>query len=176
MLKQIFFASFTALAMLAVPVESAPANASETIFENMSGKFRGRGLVRAGPKAKKEAIRCRMNNKVASANRINLSGSCSVTGFVFSLRGFIEQTGGNSYRANMFRSLANLKQNNFSGKRNGSRINFSFSARDSISKNNVRANIVLNSVSANKFTVQISRTDPETKKVFSVGSIDFAKR
>lgn len=141
----------------------------------MSGKFRGKGLVRGSAKGKKEAIRCRMNNKVTSATKITLSGNCSVTGFVFSLRGFIEQTGGNSYKANLFRSLANLKQNNFSGRRSGSRINFKFNARDAISKNNVKASIVLNSSNSNSFTVQISRTDPETKKVFNVGSIKFAK-
>lgn len=176
MFKQTFCASVTALAILAMPVGNVGANASEKIFENMSGKFRGKGLVRASSKGKKEAIRCRMNNKAASPTKINLSGSCSVTGFVFSLRGFIEQTGSNSYKANLFRSLANLKQSNFSGKRSGSRINFNFSARDAISKSNVRATIVLNSVSANKFTVQISRTDPETKKVFNVGTLNFAKR
>jgi len=176
MLKQTICASFTAMAILATPVAASYTYASEKIFNNMSGKFRGKGLVRASAKGKKEAIRCRMNNNIASATRINLSGSCSITGFVFSLRGFIEQTGGNSYKANMFRSLANLKQNNFSGKRSGSRINFRFSARDAISKSNVKATIALNSVNEKKFTVQINRTDPETKKVFNVGSINFAKK
>jgi len=175
MLKQTFCATFTALAILSTPVPISQATASEKIFNNMSGKFRGKGLVKASAKGKKEAIRCRMNNSIASPKRINLSGNCSVTGFVFSLRGFIEQTGGSSYKANMFRSLANLKQSNFSGKRSGSRIKFSFNARDAISKSDVKASIVLNSANAKSFTVQISRTDPKTKKIFNVGTLKFSK-
>lgn len=176
MIKQTLCATLLATSLSVTPTVVTQAGASEKIFNNMSGKFRGKGLVRASAKGKKEAIRCRMSNTAASPKRINLSGNCSVTGFVFSLRGFIEQTGGNSYKANMFRSLANLKQSNFSGKRNGSKINFQFNARDSISKSNVKASISLNSISANAFTVQISRTDPKTKKMFSVGKIEFSKR
>ena len=118
-----------------------------------------------------------MNNKIKDDGRINLSGNCAVSGFVFSLNGFIEQNSGkNSYTASMFRSLANLKQSNFSGKRSGSRLNFSFKARDRVSKQDVVATIRLNSKSAKAFDVQISRSDPDTGKVFSVGTISFSKR
>jgi len=175
MMKKSFCATLTALAILTSPIAMNAAYSSETIFNNMSGKFRGKGQVKASAKGKNEAIRCRMTNKVASPTRLNLSGNCSVTGFVFSLRGHIEQTGKNAYKANMFRALANLKQSNFSGKRSGSKINFNFAARDAISKSDVKASIILNSKSESKFTVQISRTDPETKKVFKVGTITFTK-
>jgi len=104
-------------------------------------------------------------------------GNCAVSGFVFSLNGFIQQNGGkNSYTANMFRSFANLKQSNFSGKRSGSKINFSFKARDRIGKQDISARIVMNSRSAKAFDVAISRTDPKSGKIFSVGTISFAKR
>ena len=109
--------------------------------------------------------------------RLDLSGNCAVGGFVFSLNGFIQQNGTkNAYTASMFRSLANLKQSNFSGKRSGSRINFSFKARDRVSKQDIVAKILLNSKNAKAFDVQISRTDPTSGKFFKVGTISFAKR
>ena len=119
-------AIMSAVALPAVP--SAP-QASEALFKNLSGKWRGKGLVKGSPKGKEESIRCRMSNEPGSkSGRLDLSGSCAVSGFVFSLNGYIQQNGGkNSYTASMFKSLANLKQENFSGKRNGNRINFTFS-------------------------------------------------
>lgn len=177
MLKKITTAGILSVAILASPVTVFSAKASPTIFENMSGKWRGKGLVKSSPKGKQESIRCRMSNKRESEVRIDLSGNCAVSGFVFSLGGFIEQNGTrNSYTASMFRSLANLKQSNFSGKRSGNRINFSFKARDRISKQDVVATIQVNSKSEKAFDVKISRTDPESGKIFSVGTINFAKR
>ena len=177
MLRKSTTALVLSLALITFPTAPDPAGASQAIFENMTGKWRGKGLVKASPKGKDESIRCRMNNKLDNDTRIDLSGSCAVSGFVFSLGGFIEQNGSkNSYTASMFRSLANLKQSNFTGKRSGSRINFSFKARDRVSKQDVIATIQLNSKSANAFDVKISRTDPASGKVFSVGTIKFAKR
>lgn len=177
MIKKLAVAATLSFATVFTPVSVIAPEASPAIFENMSGAWRGKGLVKASAKGKKESIRCKMKNKIAEAGRIKLSGNCAVSGFVFSLKGFIQQNGGkNSYTASMFRSLANLKQSNFSGKRSGSRINFSFTARDRISKQNVVATIKLNSKSDKAFDVQISRTDPESGKVFNVGTIKFAKR
>ena len=76
----------------------------------------------------------------------------------------------------MFKSLANLKQENFSGKRNGNRINFTFSAFDRVTKTDIAASIRLNSKSDKAFDVQVRRTDPDSGKVFDVGTISFAKR
>lgn len=168
------------LGAVALPIAPTPdsANASSAIFDNMTGKWRGKGLVKASAKAKKESIRCRMTNKPSSRpGRLELTGNCAVSGFVFSLNGFIEQNGSkNSYTASMFRSLANLKQSNFAGKRNGNRINFNFKAFDRLSKRDVVANIRLNSKSASNFVIQISRSDPDTGKVFDVGTINFNRR
>jgi len=152
------------------------ADASPAIFSNMDGNWRGSGRVKATAKGKLENIRCRMNNSPNGSKRINLGGNCAVSGFVFSLRGFIEQTGSNTYRASMFRSLANIQQSMFAGKRSGNRINFSFRAKDRASGQDVSANIRLNSVNAQKFNVDISRTDPQTGQLFKVGTIAFSKR
>ncbi|MEO0329839.1 MAG: hypothetical protein AAF217_14740 [Pseudomonadota bacterium] len=143
----------------------------------MAGKWRGKGLVKASAKGKNESIRCRMNAKPdGNTNRLKMTGNCAVSGFVFSLNGFIQQNGNkNAYTASMFRSLANLKQSNFSGKRSGTKIKFKFKARDRITKNDIVALINLNSKSAKSFVVQISRTDPGTGKVFKVGTINFSK-
>lgn len=177
MFKKLIAATVLSTATVLAPMAVSQSQASPAIFENMSGKWRGKGLVKASAKGKKESIRCKMSNKLTDPGRIKLSGNCAVSGFVFSLNGFIQQNGGkNSYTASMFRSLANLKQSNFSGKRSGSRINFSFNARDRLSKQDVKATIRLNSKSAKAFDVQISRTDPESGKVFNVGTITFAKR
>lgn len=177
MLKKLFSASALSLAIVSLPVTSVGVNASPKIFENMTGSWRGKGLVKSGPKAKNESIRCRLNSKPDGSAKLKMSGSCAVSGFVFSLNGFIQQNGGgNSYTANMFRSLANLKQSNFSGRRSGSKINFSFKARDRVSKQNITARININSRNSNAFDIAISRTDPKSGKVFSVGTIKFAKR
>ncbi|MDJ0613730.1 MAG: hypothetical protein QNJ29_08620 [Rhizobiaceae bacterium] len=177
MLKKLAILGAMSIIAVVAPIGQTTSLASPVIFENMSGKWRGKGLVKASPKGKQESIRCRMSNKPDGSSRIKLSGNCAVSGFVFSLNGFIEQNGGkNSYTASMFRSLANLKQSNFSGKRSGTRINFSFKARDRVSKQNVEAKINLNSKNEKAFDVQISRTDPASGKVFKVGTITFAKR
>lgn len=169
-----------ALSLIALPVVSPvlTPEASPALFENLYGKWRGKGLVKATPKGKKESIRCRMTNKPASeGGKVDLGGRCSVSGFVFSLNGYIKQNGSkNSYTASMFRSLANLKQSNFSGKRSGSRINFSFKARDRVSKQDIIATILLHSKNGKAFDIQISRTDPETGNVFKVGTIKFSKK
>ena len=177
MFKRLTAAALIALAATASPMSVETVSASPAIFENLSGKWRGKGLVKASAKGKKESIRCKMSNKVNEENRIKLSGNCAVSGFVFSLNGFIQQDGGkNAYTASMFRSLANLKQSNFSGKRSGTRLNFSFKARDRVSKQDVIATILLNSKNEKAFDVKISRTDPESGKVFEVGTIAFSKR
>ena len=158
---------------------SAPgASASSKIFDNISGSWRGKGFVTTSSEASEESIRCRMKNQHdVGTRKVSLSGNCAVAGFVFSLRGFIQQEGTkNAYQASMFRSLANLKQSTFSGKRSGNNINFTFKARDRISKQNVSARIVLVTKGGNRFDVQLSRTDPKTKKLFKVGTIKFTKR
>jgi len=177
MLKRLFTSSAVALGLLIVPVMSISVNASPKIFENMTGSFRGKGLVKTNPKAKNESIRCRLKGKPDGSGKLKISGNCAVSGFVFSLNGFIQQNDGkNSYTANMFRSFANLKQSNFSGKRSGSKINFNFMARDRIGKENISAKIVLNNKSAKAFDVDISRTDPKSGKMFRVGTIKFSKK
>lgn len=177
MLKKLLAVSALSLSVLAVPTTSVSVNASPKIFENMTGDWRGRGQVKSGPKAKNESIRCKLKSKPDGAAKLKMSGNCAVSGFVFSLNGFIQQNGGaNSYTANMFRSFANLKQSNFSGKRSGTKINFSFKARDRVGKQNISARIVMNSRSSKSFDVAISRTDPKSGKVFSVGTIKFSKR
>lgn len=178
MLKRMVVIAALGAMVLPTALPVAPVSASPKIFENLTGKWRGKGLVKGSAKAKKESIRCRMSNKKSpKPGRIDLTGSCAVSGFVFSLNGYIVQNGNqNSYTASMFRSLTNLKQSDFSGKRSGTRINFRFSARDRVTRTDVVATIKLNAKSANAFDVQISRTDPDTGKVFDVGSIAFAKR
>ncbi|MEM8652176.1 MAG: hypothetical protein AAGF54_16700 [Pseudomonadota bacterium] len=176
MLRKFALATTAILALTVTDTKTVtPAKASPQIFENLSGKWRGRGTVKAGPKAKAENIRCRMTAKPKGNSRVNTSGNCAVGGFVFSLGGFIEQNG-SVYTASMFRSLANIKQNNFSGKRSGTKINFSFNARDRLSKQNISARILLNSKSNKSFDVQITRTDPKSGKLFKVGTIKFTQR
>ncbi len=177
MLKKLLVVSALSLGVLAVPTTSVDVNASPQIFENMTGSWRGKGKVKSGPKAKNESIRCKLKSRPDGSSKLKMTGNCAVSGFVFSLNGFIQQNGGkNSYTANMFRSFANLKQSNFSGKRSGSKINFSFKARDRIGKQDVSARITMNSKSAKAFDVAISRTDPKSGKIFSVGTIRFSKR
>lgn len=176
-MKKMLLAGMVAVGVIALEGTLQVAHASPELFNKMEGKFRGKGLVKASAKGKKEAIRCRMRNKIIlDGKKLDIGGSCAVSGFVFSLNGYIEQTGGNSYRASMFRSLANLKQSSFGGKRSGNGINFSFNATDRMSKKPVNASIKMNIKSENAFDVVINRTDPKTGKNFSVGTLNFEKR
>lgn len=178
MLKKMAIIAFLGATAVVLTPLTSPAHASPQLFENLTGKWRGKGMVKGSEKGKKESIRCRMTNEPsATPGRLDLSGNCAVSGFVFSLNGYIQQNGSkNSYTASMFKSLANLKQDNFSGRRNGNRINFKFSAYDRVSKSDIIATIRLNSKSSTAFVVQVSRTDPDSGKVFDVGTIEFAKR
>ena len=166
-------ATVALIAMTAV----TPAHAAKDMFEGLSGKWRGKGLVKASEKGKEENIRCRMTNKPEGSDKLDLSGTCAVGGFAFSLGGFIKQNGGkNSYTASMFRSLANLKQSNFSGKRSGKTLNMSFKAYDKISKTDITASIRVALKNAKSFDVSVTRTDPESGKRFKVGTIKFTKK
>lgn len=177
MLKKLFTISALSIGILAIPISIISVSASPVIFENMTGSFKGKGLVKSGPKAKNESIRCRLKGKPDGASKLKMSGNCAVSGFVFSLNGFIAQNGNkNSYTANMFRSLANLKQNNFSGKSSGTKLNLSFKARDRISKQDVVAKININTKNSSNFDVTIIRTDAKSGKVYKMGTIKFAKR
>ncbi len=178
MFRKIAVIGLLAVVSLPISMPVPTLEASPEIFDNITGKWRGRGLVKATPKGKDESIRCRMTNKpVDETGKMDISGNCALGGFVFSLNGFIQQNDGkNSYTASMFRSLANLKQSNFSGKRNGRKINFSFRARDRVSKQDIVATILLNAKNDKAYDVHISRTDPASGKFFKVGTIKFAKR
>lgn len=177
MLKRVLLAGAIALVVPQTGFAPQQAEASPEIFGKMEGRWRGKGLVRSNAKGKKESIRCRMSNKmIDDGKKLDIGGSCAVSGFVFSLNGYIEQTGGNRYRASMFRSLASIKQESFGGKRSGSRINFSFNATDRTSKKPIRALIRMNVNSASAYEIQISRTDTESGKIFDVGTLKFAKR
>ena len=178
MIPRIAVMAFIGIFAIVPMLTTSYAHASPKIFENISGSWRGKGFVTASSESDEESIRCRMKNKHATdQRRVMLSGSCAVAGFVFSLRGYIQQSGNkNSYEASMFRSLTNLKQSAFSGKRSGNNINFTFKARDRISKQDISARIVLVTKGGERFDVQLSRTDPKTKRLFKVGTIKFTKR
>lgn len=166
-----------AAAALIALTAGSPAYASKALFDNLSGKWRGKGLVKASEKGKQENIRCRMSNKIENDNKLDLSGTCAVGGFAFSLGGYIQQNGGkNSYTASMFRALTNLKQSNFSGKRSGKALNMSFKAFDKISKTDITASIRVAVKSADAFDVSVTRTDPESGKRFSVGTVKFSRK
>ena len=166
-----------AAGVLAVTATTTPVHANGDIFEMLSGKWRGKGQVRASVEKNKEVMRCKMNNSHKEAEgRLALTGRCSVAGFPFSLRGYIQQNGTkNSYRASMFQAIAALKQESFSGKRSGKKLNFVFRAKDVISKEPVNARISVVPRGKDKFDIVISRTDPKTNKNFNVGTIKFSR-
>jgi len=152
--------------------------ASDHIFDKFAGSWRGTGFVKLGAKSKEESIRCKMRNKNdAKKARLSISGNCVVGGFVFSLRGWIQQDGKkNRYTASMFQSIVSIKTESFTGKRSGSKLNFSFNARDRVSKEKISARIVMASKNKDNYDVQVSRADPKTGKVFKVGTIKFKRR
>lgn len=170
----IVLASSTLIA--ASPVLSESARAA-SMFELLSGTWRGSGFVMGSADGDEESIRCKMRNKNdVDKRKLVLSGNCSVNSFIFSLRGWIKQNGTkNQYNASMFQSIASLKTETFSGKQSGNKLNFTFIGHDRLSNEGISAKIQVVSKNPNQFDIRLSRTDPKTKKVFKVGTIKFKK-
>lgn len=166
------------LALATVPLAGSPTTANEEVFELLAGNWRGKGVIKTSPESKKESIRCRLRaNNNAADRKLNMSGNCGVAGFVFSLGGWIKQNGTkNSYNASMFRTIAALKTNVFSGKRRGKNLDFTFDGLDRTSNEKIAAKIQVVTKGKNGFDVKVSRTDPKTKKSFFVGTIKFSRK
>ncbi len=173
-----FLMAATTVSMLTFAPPSMSAANAANIFDKLAGSWRGSGIITPSIDSDEETIRCRMkNNNDKDPNKLVLSGSCGVGGFRFSLRGWIQKNGNkNSYTASMFQSLASLKTETFAGKTSGNKLNLVYKGFDKLSKQTISARLAVVSRGVEKFEVQVSRTDPESGKLFKVGTIKFAKK
>ncbi len=168
------------VAGLVIMFSSPAASAQNThIFDQLAGSWSGRGIIVHSVGANEEAIRCRLRNRSthASARKLVLAGNCAVAGLVLPMGGWMQQQDdSNRYTASMFQSLARLKTDSFDGTRRGRQLRFHYQGTDAVSKQSISARITIIARGDNRFDIQVRRTDPTTKKLHNVGTIEFSRR
>jgi len=162
---------------LLLPIHNT-AHAGNSMFENLVGSWKGRGVVTPNLGSKEENIRCRLSNrKSRKPGRLNVIGNCSVAGLLLPVNGWIKRKAKTKlYTAALFQSLTRLSSNNFSGKLEGKKLSLAYLGVDKDTKQQIKASIIVISKSAENFDIQIKRVDPASKKIFDVGTIKFSKR
>lgn len=152
--------------------------ADNTFFNKIEGSWKGRGFITTNVGAKEEAIRCRLKTNHKSAeSRLTLTGSCGVAGVLLPMTGWMQQNGKkNSYTASMFRNLAFVSVERFTGSLSGSSLKLKFSGTDKVNKQPISANVTIKSRGTDRFDIVLGRTDPTSRKYFSVGTIKFSRR
>lgn len=154
------------------------AGAQAHMFKNLEGSWKGKGTILTASNAEKEAIRCRLINRFdAKKIRLNLAGNCGIAGVILPMTGWFQREGkSNKYKASLFKSLAIVKVNSFIGKLKGSKLFLSFEGRDKVNKLDITAKVTVHSRNKDKFEIKLGRTDPLTRKFFTVGTIKFNRK
>jgi hypothetical protein len=147
---------------------------ADPFFDDLTGNWRGSGFVRIAANAQEENIRCRISNALhPNGHELIILGSCVIGGFFLPVDGSVVARGKSAYSATIFRTLARLTTSNFLGRRRGSSLALTFKGRDAVTKQSIRANMTIRKRGNGRFEVSLQRTDPETKKLFNVGTIRF---
>ncbi|MCP4074050.1 MAG: hypothetical protein GY742_20335 [Hyphomicrobiales bacterium] len=147
-------------------------------LNGLSGNWKGKGFVITSVGAKEEAIRCRLNNRSDTRiAKLNLSGNCGIGGVLIPMVGWIKQSGNSrKYVASLFRSLAFLRIDSFTGRLSGKKLKLSFKGRDKVNKEKISAFVTIYYRSKNRFDLLLSSTDFNTKKQYKVGTIEFSRK
>lgn len=158
-------------ALFGMGVVAAPANA-DVFLDRLAGTWSGKGVVRTTEKSPDEAIRCRLRTAADSGGvRLSVQGTCSVAGLTLPVTGAITSDGKN-YASTVFQNLARLSSTEFNGKLQGSQLKMDFSGRDLQTNQDIRAFLTI-STGKNGFVVSLSRSDPDSGRLFEAGSIRF---
>ena len=152
--------------------------AKKNFFEGLTGSWKGKGFVVTNVGAKEEAVRCRLRNRTTdNSAKLVISGSCGIGGVLIPMTGWIKQKGKSSkYNASLFKSLAFLRIDQFSGRLKGKKLSLRFKGKDKINKENISVFITILGKNKNRFDIKLSSTDAVTIKVFSVGTIKFSRK
>jgi len=147
-------------------------------FDDLTGSWRGKGFVTTSVGAKEEAVRCRLRNrKDAKIAKLFLIGNCSIGGILIPMNGWLQQSGtSKKYTASLFKGLAFLRVDSFTGRLRGKKLNLNFVGRDKVSKEDIAVYITIAGKNKNRFDILLSGTDGKTKKRFKIGTIVFSKK
>lgn len=151
--------------------------AKKHFLDSLSGSWKGKGFVVTSAGAKEEAIRCRLRNRTDTKKaKLTITGSCGIGGVLIPMNGWIQQKGNSSrYLASLFKSLAFLRIDSFTGKRSGKKLRLRFKGKDKINKDTISVAIAIISRGKNRFDIQLSSTDVKTKRQFKVGTVKFSR-
>jgi hypothetical protein len=162
------------LAVAAVLMPIDRANAADPFFDDLTGNWRGNGFVRVAANSPEENIRCRINNVLRpNGNELAVVGNCIIGGFFLPVDGSVVARGRSAYSADIFRTLARLSTNDFVGRRRGSQLSLSFKGKDSLTREDISATMLIRKRGDGSFDVLMRRTDPTTRSMFDVGTIRF---
>ena len=152
--------------------------AKKHYFDGLTGSWRGKGFVTTSVGAKEEAIRCRLRNRNDEKKpKLILSGNCSIGGVLIPMTGWIQQVGkSKKYTASLFKSLGFLRIDSFIGRLSGRKLKLNFKGKDRVSKENISAFVTIITRSKDRFEIRLSSTDVNTKKLYKVGTIKFARK
>lgn len=164
------------LAMLALFTWAAtPAVAADNFLGSLAGNWQGKGFVRASVDAPEENIRCRLATSLSGTNRLSVNGTCQIAGFMLPVVGNISNDDGVVYSSTIFRALPGYNITGFSGRLRGSNLALQYTGTDLKTRKAIKAFLTI-SYRGKKFDISMRSTDPDTKKVFDVGTIRFAQR
>lgn len=174
-MRKVLQAIFGLALVLASVLSTAGAARSEDLFfSGLTGTWRGNGFIRIAANANEENIRCRISNTLHPNGReLIIFGNCVIGSFVLPVDGSVVARGKSAYSATIFRTLARLTTDGFTGRVRGSRLHLSFAGTDAVSRQKIRATMTIRKRGKGAFDVSLKRTDPESRKLFDVGTIRF---
>lgn len=148
---------------------------ADAFFEGLDGDWNGRGFVKTDPRAPEENIRCRLNLGLSKLkDRLYVRGNCSIAGFLLPVNGSIVSNG-NKYSADLFRNLVQVTTNEFSGSRRGANLRLVYVGTDAGTNEAIRAAMNIRR-RRDGFDISLSRTRPNTKSFYDIGTIKFKSR
>lgn len=148
---------------------------ADAFFDGLTGSWRGSGFIRVAANSPEENIRCRINNALHPNGReLVILGNCVIGGFFLPVDGSVVARGKAAYSATIFRTLARLTTSDFVGRLKGSRLALSFRGKDSVTRQDIQATLVIRKRGNGQFDVSMQRTDPQTQALFDVGTIRFS--
>lgn len=162
------FAVFTVLSATG----SAQADA---LLSKADGNWSGSGWFKNGIEAPKEAARCRYRNSInGSGDELTISGKCSLGGRTFTTSGTIKSTGSGGSYSGGWSNPRGPGTISLRGQKSGSRITFTFRAREETSGEYLPHRSSW-TISSSKLRLVGSVKDPDTGKFSELSIMEFSR-
>lgn len=170
--NRIIIVSLACLFAIAGPQNLAFA---DTLLSKADGSWSGGGWFKNGVDAPKEAARCRYKNKAGSAgNELKISGKCSMAGRTFQTSGTISSAARSGSFTGSWSNPRGPGKISLVGQKSGSRITFTFRAREETSAKYLPHRSVW-TISGAKLRLVGSVKHPETGKFTEISVMEFTR-